>query len=133
MTPAIKSTKADPTTTPATTPATTPPRPATRTPGRSAIQAYLDVLTSPLPRGRVADVETLRAKFAETSDTVEKLRLVQRIHDAQHRISASDRAKLEEAFIAVAAEWGAANKITWAAWREMGVSAEVLRRARIAH
>lgn len=91
----------------------------------------MEILSTPLPRGRQVNLAALRAKLASTSDHVERLRLVQKIHDAEHRVSSTDRAKLEEAFIAVAAEWGAANKITWAAWRELGVSADVLRRAKI--
>ena len=125
MTPATKASKAAKASKASTT------QTAKRTPGGSAVRAYLEALSTPLPRGRAVDVEALRVKLSATAEPVEKLRLIQRIYDAEHRVSASDRAKLEEAFVAVAAVWGAANKITWAAWRELGVPADVLRKAKI--
>jgi hypothetical protein len=122
----------------ATSPKTTPPEPSTpsaprrpRVVGRSAIQAYLEAIAVPLPRGRQVDIESLKSKLEATTAPVERLRLIQRIYDAEHRVSATERQKLEEAFIAVAAEWGDANKITWDSWRELGVAPDVLRRAKI--
>lgn len=94
------------------------------------IKAYLRSITVPQQRGRKLDVNTLRAKRDAAQDPVERLLLTQRLLDAGSGGSLT-RAQLEEAFIQHAARWGAERRISFAAWRHLGVSAAVLRRANI--
>jgi hypothetical protein len=49
------------------------------------------------------------------------------LRDAEQR-STVDVSGLEEAFVGVASEYSEAKGISWPAWREVGVPAEVLRR-----
>ena len=94
------------------------------------IKAYLQSITVPQQRGRKLDVNALRAKRDAAQDPVERLLLTQRLLDAGSGGSLT-RAQLEEAFVRHAARWGAERRISFAAWRHLGVSAAVLRRAKI--
>jgi hypothetical protein len=94
------------------------------------IKAYLQSITIPQQRGRKLDVNALRAKRDAAQDPVERLLLTQRLLDAGSGGSLT-RAQLEEAFVRHAARWGAERRISFAAWRHLGVSAAVLRRAKI--
>lgn len=115
---------------------------AKRTPDRGAvksakqgdagtlIKAYLQSITVPQQRGRKLDVNALRAKRDAAQDPVERLLLTQRLLDAGSGGSLT-RAQLEETFVRHAARWGAERRISFAAWRHLGVPAAVLRRAKI--
>lgn len=94
------------------------------------IKAYLQSITVPQQRGRKLDVNALRAKRDAAQDPVERLLLTQRLLDAGSGGSMT-RAQLEEAFVRHAARWGAERRISFTAWRHLGVSAAVLRRAKI--
>jgi hypothetical protein len=70
-----------------------------------------------------------------TSDPVKRLGLVQEQMDLQAELTAlqghDDLAGLEEQFVAHAKAYGESKRISYAAWRSIGVPAEVLRAAGI--
>lgn len=107
---------------------------------RRAVRAYLDTLTA--PRARRADPARLQARLDEveraladpTVRSVTRLELVQRRNNLRRTLDApppdrADAAACEAAFVAAAARYGARKGITWAAWRDVGVPAAVLKRA----
>lgn len=61
---------------------------------------------------------------------VQRLDLVVRHQVLVQQLSAYD-AELEEEFVAIAKEWGERRGATYASWRTMGVSPDVLERAGI--
>lgn len=114
--------------------------------GRSAsraVRAYLDALESHKPkRGRKRTPETItkRLERIETelleADPLTRLHLVQERMDLNAELAALDNgvdlARLESEFVAVAAAYGHRKGISYTAWRSIGVSADVLKRAGIA-
>ena len=104
-----------------------------------AIKAYLDALQNRRP-GRPVTPESLRSRLvkieeqlAETADPLRKVELIQRrldTEEALERIAVPvDMDALEAGFVAAAAGYSARKGISYAAWRESGVPAAVLRRA----
>jgi hypothetical protein len=108
-----------------------------------AVRDYLDALDGTKPkRGRPRTAETVRQqldgipKAMETADAVSRLQLIQKRLDLEaelERLSgpAVDIQALEEAFVQVAADYSKSKGISYAAWREIGVDAAVLKRAGI--
>jgi hypothetical protein len=107
-----------------------------------AIKAYLEAISAPKQRGRPVTPEGLEARIGdldrrirEESDPLSRLDLYQaRIdaHGALDQLTASvDLDALEADFVQYAASYSTRKGITWPAWREAGVSAEVLRTAGI--
>lgn len=107
-----------------------------------AVRRYLEALETNRPkRGRkrttdsvqrqLADLET---KMAEAS-AIQKLRLIQTRLDLQNELdrlsSAVDMDEVTDSFVAVARDYGEAKGISYDAWREIGVPADVLKRAGI--
>lgn len=76
------------------------------------------------------DLDALRTRLDATEDPLEKLALTQKILDSSTS-TAPSLVELESMFVEVAAAYAAGKNISWAAWREMGVPAPVLRRAGI--
>ncbi len=109
----------------------------------AAVDAYLKAISRPKARGRkvsVEDMEQRRAAAIEeaaTEDGVAKLKLLQRAADLEKRIDAAkenetvDIAPLETAFIEVASEYSETQGIGYSTWRDVGVSAVVLKAAGI--
>lgn len=97
---------------------------------RPVIRRYLRALAVPRPRGRPVDIDALRARRDAASDPLERLSLTQKILEVVPPPAVS-LDELEGAFVEVAAAYAAEKGITWAAWRELGVSPAVLRRAGI--
>ncbi len=109
----------------------------------AAVDAYLKAINRPKARGRkvtVKDMEQRRAVALEEAATevgVAKLKLLQRASDLDKRIESAkenestDIAPLESAFIEVASEYSEAQGIGYATWRDVGVSASVLKAAGI--
>lgn len=107
-----------------------------------AIKAYLEALANRKP-GRPVTTESLQAKIdrleskldAET-DPLKRVDLLQQrldATDALRRVSSSaDLASLEEEFAGAVKGYSDRKGITYAAWREAGVPAGVLRSAGIA-
>ncbi|MDW3220045.1 MAG: hypothetical protein R8F63_15645 [Acidimicrobiales bacterium] len=105
-----------------------------------AVRAYLEALEAHKPkRGRKRTPESMRARLAaiETTlaeaDPMTRLRLVQERLDLESAIEAAettvDLSALEDGFVAAAAGYGQRKGISYAAWREVGVPASVLKRA----
>ncbi|MEZ5168484.1 MAG: hypothetical protein R2695_19155 [Acidimicrobiales bacterium] len=107
-----------------------------------AVRNYLEALEAHRPkRGRKRTPDSMRARMAkidtllETADSVTRLQLVQERLDLAAEIVAAetkvDLSALEDEFAAAAAAYGERKGISYAAWREVGVSAPMLKRAGI--
>jgi hypothetical protein len=107
-----------------------------------AISAYLEALESHRPkRGRKRTPESIDKRLAaidaslEAASPVKRLSLIQeRIDLLQERESLQtkvDLTGLEDDFVSTAKSYGQRKGISYAAWRELGVSAPVLKRAGI--
>lgn len=105
-----------------------------------AIKSYLQAITVPKRRGRPVTPETLEAKIAaldekvhSETDPLSRLDLYQARIDARAALVAMtavvDLDALEAGFVECAASYSERKCITWPAWREAGVSAEVLKTA----
>lgn len=112
-----------------------------RTEGR-AVRQYLEALRSSKPkRGRKRTPDSINKRLAKideeltTADPLMELKLVQERRDLTNELAASDAAvdkdALEAAFVDVAKGYSERQGITYAAWREVGVDASVLKRAGI--
>ncbi len=107
-----------------------------------AVRRYLEALEAHRPkRGRKRTPESMEKRLASVEDQLEeadplaRLHLVQEKMDLERQLAASeetvDMEGLEDAFVAVAKPYGQRKGITYAAWRQLGVDASVLRRADI--
>lgn len=107
-----------------------------------AVRAYLDALESHKPkRGRKRTPESMKKRLnaieseMPEADPMRRLQLVQERLDIDTALARSeetvDLTELEDAFVAAAAAYGARKGITYAAWREVGVPAAMLKRAGI--
>lgn len=114
---------------------------AGRAEGR-AIREYLEALQSSRPRpGRKRTPDSIKKRLAkideelETADTMRRLHLTQERIDLERELEAADTkvdiAALEKAFVKVAPSYSTRKKISYAAWREMGVPAATLKAAGI--
>ncbi|MGD2051896.1 MAG: hypothetical protein PVI35_05405 [Acidimicrobiia bacterium] len=103
------------------------------------IKAYLESLASRKP-GRPVTVDTLKQRLARLNDQVaaeqdplKRVDLTQKKLEVENALAkasnAADAAELEEGFVATAASYSERKGISYAAWREAGVPAAVLRRA----
>jgi len=107
-----------------------------------AVREYLAALEQHKPRrGRKRTPESVRkqlaaveAELAEATG-IRRVELIQRRLDLQGELDrlgeADELPKLERAFVKAAKGYSARRGITYAAWREAGVPADVLRRAGI--
>ncbi len=107
-----------------------------------AVKDYLEALEANKPkRGRKRTADSVQKQLVAveskiaTADPLTRLQLVQeRINlrqELEMRSAAVDLSQLEDAFVGVAADYGRRKGISYAAWREAGVDAEVLERAGI--
>ena len=110
-----------------------------------ALKNYLDALELTRPkRGRKrtpdsinARLEKINAELDGGADPMKRLSLTQERIDLQKELDAMDSKvdvdmpALEKAFVGAAASYSARKKISYAAWRENGVSAAVLKAAGI--
>ena len=112
-----------------------------RTQGR-AVKLYLGALESSKPkRGRPRTPESIEKRIAAIVEAlpaagpVKKLELVQEKIDLEAELAAAgsevDLSELEEAFVASAAGYSERKGISYAAWRTVGVTPGVLKRAGI--
>jgi serine/threonine protein phosphatase PrpC len=107
-----------------------------------AVKAYLDALEQQKPRRgrkRTADSigKRLRAideQLAEAS-SLQRLQLVQERRDLESELAGMgttvDLSALEAGFVAVARSYSTRKGIEYGSWRELGVAADVLKRAGI--
>ena len=107
-----------------------------------AVRRYLEALDAHRPkRGRKRSQETIQKRLQqvddklETADPLTRVQLVQERMDLQAELAAKDAqvdlAALEESFVKAAKNYSDRKGISYAAWREAGVDAGVLRRAGI--
>lgn len=107
-----------------------------------AVSAYLEGLESNRPRpGRRRTAESMQKRIEaivealETATPIRRVQLVQERIDLERELSAPDEtvdiSELEDGFVAVAVSYSGRKGITYAAWREVGVPAAVLKRAGI--
>lgn len=106
-----------------------------------AIKAYLEALGSRRP-GRPVTAESIRKrieaideKLAAEEDSLRQLDLRQERIDAESTLkeveAKEDIDKLEKAFVEVARSYSDRKGISYAAWRQVGVPASVLKEAGI--
>jgi hypothetical protein len=107
-----------------------------------AVRRYLEALEANKPkRGRKRSPESMAKRLASvedelaTADPLKRLHLVQERLDLQAALDASkatvDLDALEKEFVTAAATYGDRKGISYSAWRELGVPANVLDRAGI--
>lgn len=105
-----------------------------------AVRGYLEALEAHRPkRGRKRTPDSMRARLAtieptiDSADPMTRLQLVQERLDLAAAIAAAetsvDLSALEDGFVAAAAAYGQRKGISYAAWREVGVPAVILKRA----
>lgn len=107
-----------------------------------AVRRYLEALDAHRPkRGRKRTPDSIKRRLEdianrlEDADPLTRLQLVQERMNLESELAtkseAVDITTLEEEFVAAAREYSDRKGITYAAWREAGVDAGVLRRAGI--
>ena len=105
-----------------------------------AVRKYLEALERSRPRrGRRPSSDSLKKQLTEIenrlrdADPLKRLHLIQQRKAIESRLSDSeggeDISSLEDAFVRAASEYGSRKGIDYATWREIGVPADVLRRA----
>ena len=109
-----------------------------------AVRAYLDALTASAPkRGRKRTAGSVKARISAIGNAMgdasatKRLGLVQERLDLEAELDAMARADsvdmddLEAGFVKTATSYGGQRGISYAAWREVGVSAATLKAAGI--
>jgi hypothetical protein len=110
----------------------------------ATVDRYLSAVNTPKRRGRKVSKTSLQQRLvdarakARSATGVEKVLAAQEVRDLQNRIASidagggSDLKSLEAAFVKIAKQFGENRGIGYAAWRDAGVPAPVLRKAGIA-
>jgi hypothetical protein len=107
-----------------------------------AVRGYLEALEAHRPkRGRKRSPESIQKRLdqieekLETADPLSRVHLVQERMNLQNELATKDAAidlvAMEEGFIRAGKSYGERKGISYAAWREAGVDASVLRKAGI--
>jgi hypothetical protein len=107
-----------------------------------AVRRYLEALEAHKPkRGRKRSAETIQKRLDQIEEKLDSADALSRVHLVQERMNLHaelaakdavvDLAALEEDFVTAAKNYGDRKGISYAAWREAGVDAGVLRRASI--
>ena len=106
------------------------------------VRDYLEALRSNKPkRGRKRTADSINKRLAAIDDeiaaasAIEELQLIQERRDLTAELSSLgtgvDLGEIEESFVKVAKGYGDRKGISYASWRDVGVSAAVLKRAGI--
>lgn len=106
------------------------------------MKTYLQAIEETKPkRGRKLTPESIRKKLAEIDATIDDADPLNKLNMAQERLdltaelasmeTVSDISELEKDFVSVAAAYSERKGISYAAWREVGVSPAVLKAAGI--
>lgn len=106
------------------------------------VRDYLEALRSNKPkRGRKRTPDSINKRLAaieselSSASAIEELQLVQERRDLNDELaslgSGVDLGEIEDAFVSVAKGYGERKGISYASWRDVGVSAATLRRAGI--
>jgi hypothetical protein len=104
------------------------------------VRRYLEALEANKPkRGRKRTPDSIKKRLQAiedsltTADSLTRLQMIQERMDLQSELSSKDEAvdltALEADFVKAANEYSRRKHISYAAWREMGVDAAVLKRA----
>jgi hypothetical protein len=108
-----------------------------------AVKAYLDALEQHRPRrGRQRTPDTIKARLAAIeqqlgdASSLKRLQLVQERRDLEVELAAKsagavDLSALEAGFVTYAKAYSESKGIAYGTWRELGVPADVLKRADI--
>ena len=109
-----------------------------------AVRNYLDALAASAPkRGRKRTADSVKARISAVGNAMgdasatKRLGLVQERLDLEAELDAMARAdsvdmdELEAGFVKAATSYGGQRGISYAAWREVGVSAATLKAAGI--
>jgi hypothetical protein len=108
-----------------------------------AVRRYLEALETHRPkRGRKRTPESISRRLAAIDEQFADADALTRLHLTQERIDLAaeleqmqrpvvDISALEEAFVTTAREYGARKRISYAAWRDVGVDPAVLKKAGI--
>ncbi|MFN8028558.1 MAG: hypothetical protein U0W40_20035 [Acidimicrobiia bacterium] len=105
-----------------------------------AVKAYLEAIEQNRPRrGRKRTADSVKKRLAaidaqlNEASALARLQLVQERMDLEQELSTMgqkvDLSKLEGEFVKTAKKYSERKGISYAAWRELGVSAEVLKKA----
>jgi hypothetical protein len=110
----------------------------------ATVNRYLAVVNTPQRRGRKVSKATLIDRLAtarvqaKTASGIDKVLAAQAVRDLQAKVaqlesaSGTDLKTLEADFVKIAKQFGEQRGITYGAWRDAGVSAQVLKRAGVA-
>jgi len=110
----------------------------------ATVDRYLQAVNTPKRRGRKVTKATLEQRLTDararlkTATGVEKVLVAQEIRDLEAKTARlnsageTDLKGLEAEFIRIAKKFGENRGVGYGAWRDAGVSAEVLRRAGVA-
>jgi hypothetical protein len=116
----------------------------TRSPRKNAdvVRRYLEAIGTSSRKGRRRTPESIGKRLQAIESALPEAGALQRLQLVQERLDLTDELKTLEAgadigpveaeFVEAAAAYGEAKGISYGAWRELGVSAEVLKRAGIA-
>jgi uncharacterized protein YicC (UPF0701 family) len=107
-----------------------------------AVKAYLDALDQQRPRrGRKRTSDSIKKRLGAIekqladASSLQRLQLVQERRDLEVEMAGMDAnldlAKLEAEFVKVARTYSERKGIHYASWRELGVAADVLKKAGI--
>ena len=107
-----------------------------------AVRKYLEALDTNRPKpGRRRTPEAMRQRIATIDSELETARPLQGLHLTQEKLNleakieaaetAVDITAFEDDFVAVAREYGESNRISYSAWRLIGVPTAILKRAGI--
>jgi len=107
-----------------------------------AVRRYLEALEAHKPkRGRKRTPDSMKKRLAridtelESADALKRLQLIQERLDLTAELETADEkvdlSGLEQEFVDAAAAYSRRKGISYAAWRELGVEAAVLKRAGI--
>ena len=97
-----------------------------------AVEAYLVFIDQHKPRGRKIDKDKLEQQIANEKRLGHKVILIAQMHEALKREEwLAEEAPLEDAFVKYAPWFSEQHGITYAVWREMGCSVQVLAKAGI--
>ena len=105
-----------------------------------AVKGYLEALEQNRPkRGRKRTPDSVKNRLDRiesdlaTADPLTRLKLIQERMDLNSELEQMaqtvDLSALEDGFVAAAAAYGEKQGISYAAWRELGVPADLLKRA----
>ncbi len=110
----------------------------------ATVDRYLVAINTPRKRGRKISRSTLEQRLADarlrvrSASGTDKVLAAQAVRDLQARLIRANGATdidvkaMETAFVKVAKKFGENRGIGYGAWRDAGVSAEVLRKAGVA-